>query len=88
STLQKELRFDHRVFSIRALRHLLMTRGFNLSYVKLKTIIMVFRELNLIGVDEAAGAPDVFSFSDVSVKNKTSLDKSGILRKIRNELRA
>ncbi|MBQ6262180.1 MAG: single-stranded-DNA-specific exonuclease RecJ [Clostridia bacterium] len=87
SVLTKELRFDHRVFSIRALRHLLLTRGVRVSYVKLKTIIMVFRELNLIGVEEAAGSPDVFSFSSVTVKNKTTLDKSGILKKIRNELR-
>ncbi len=87
SVLNKELRFEHRVFSIRALRHLLMTRGINVSYVKLKTIIMVFRELNLIGVEEAPGTPDVFSFSYVTVKNKTTLDKSGILKKVRNELR-
>ncbi len=87
SVLTKELRFEHKVFSIRALRHLLMTRGVNVSYVKLKTMIMVFRELNLIGVEEAPGVPDVFSFSSVTVKNKTTLDKSGLLKKIRNELR-
>ena len=87
SVLTKELRFEHKVFSIRALRHLLMTRGINVSYVKLKTIIMVFRELNLIGVEEAPGVPDVFSFSSVTVKNKTTLDKSGVLKKIRSELR-
>ena len=87
SVLKRELRFEHRVFSIRALRHLLRTRGYNLSYVKLKTIIMVFRELNLIGVEETGAGKDVFSFSEVFVKNKTTLDRSGVLKKLKNELR-
>ncbi len=87
NVLKKELRVDHRVFSIRALRHLLMTRGYNIPYVKLKAIIMIFRELNVVGVEETDRDGEVFEFRYVFVKNKTSLDKSGILKKIRNELR-
>jgi hypothetical protein len=87
TVLKRELRVEHRVYSIRALRHLLMTKGYNISYVKLKAIIMIFRELNVVGVEDTDRGDEVYEFSYVFVKNKTSLDKSGILKKMRNELR-
>ncbi|MBQ7474563.1 MAG: single-stranded-DNA-specific exonuclease RecJ [Clostridia bacterium] len=87
SNIRKELRCDHRVFSIRALRHLLATRGIGLSYVKLKSILAVFRELNLIGVNEVGGTPDVYEFNEVNVSGKTSLDRSEILKKLKSELK-
>ena len=87
TVLKRELRVEHRVYSIHALRHLLMTKGYNIPYVKLKAIIMIFRELNVVGVEDTDRGDKVYEFSYVFVKNKTSLDKSGILKKMRNELR-
>ena len=52
-----------------------------LSYVKIKTIIKVFRELNIISIDEIDDFSFEFKFS--GAKNKTSLDKSNILKKLK-----
>ena len=52
-----------------------------LNYVKLKTIIMVFRELNIISIDEIDDFSFEFKFS--GAKSKTSLDKSNILKKLK-----
>ena len=52
-----------------------------LNYVKLKYIIKVFRELNIISIDELD--KDTFAFRFSYTKNKTSLDKSNILKKLK-----
>lgn len=52
-----------------------------LNYVKLKTIIKVFRELNIIAIDEIDDY--TFSFRFSYAKNKTNLEKSYILRKLK-----
>ena len=85
--LRKELRVEHEVFSVRALSHLLRTCGHLIPYVKLKYILMIFRELNLIGVEELDSEREIYSFRYIFVKNKTSLDKSSIYRKLKAELR-
>ncbi len=86
--LKKELRVEHEVFSIRALSHLLRSNGYPIPYVRLKFIIMIFRELNLIGVEEIDADREVYAFKYVTFKTKTSLDKSGILKKLRSVLYA
>ena len=53
----------------------------SLNYIKLKTIIKVFRELNIILIDEVDDFSFDFKFS--STKSKTSLDKSNILKKLK-----
>ena len=55
--------------------------GVTLNYIKLKLVIKVFRELNIISIDEL----DDYSF-DFKInfsKSKTSLEKSSILKKIK-----
>ena len=84
--LRNEIRQEHRVFGIRALRHLLLTHGISMNYVKLRTVVAVFRELGLLGVEEAETMPDVFTFSEIQTTGKTSLDNSAILSKIRSAL--
>lgn len=85
--LKKELRVEHEVFSIRALAHLLHSCGYMIPYVKLKFMLLIFRELNLIGVEELDAEREIYSFRYIFVKNKTSLDKSNIFRKLKAELR-
>lgn len=85
--LKKELRVEHEVFSIRALCHLLKTLGYVIPYVKLKFMVLIFRELNLIGVEELDAEREIYSFRYIYVKNKTSLDKSNIFRKLKLELK-
>ncbi len=53
----------------------------DLNYVKLKTIIKVFRELNIITIEETDDYSFSFKFS--YVKNKTNLEKSNILKKLK-----
>ena len=53
-----------------------------LNYVKLKMIIKVFRELNIIFINEINHSEFTFKFS--FTKNKTSLDKSNILKKLKS----
>lgn len=56
-----------------------------IGYIKLKFIIMVFRELNIVGIEEQG--EDVYKFSFHFSGSKRDLDKSGILRKLRSQLR-
>ena len=82
--LKKELRVEHEVFSIRALAHLIRSLGYIIPYVKLKFIIQIFRELNLIGVEELDAEREIYSFKFIYVNNKTSLDKSSILKRLKS----
>ena len=52
-----------------------------LNYIKLKIIISVFRELNIVSIEEIDDF--TFSFNVQYGRNKTSLDKSNILKRLR-----
>ena len=83
NTLRRELRMEHNVFSIRALSKLLSEGGYDFKYVKLKLIIKVFQELNLLSVDELDSDRELYMFKYIFVKNKTDLDKSNLYKKIK-----
>lgn len=59
----------------------LITEERKYNYVKIKTIIKVFRELNIISIEEIDEFSFEFKFSPT--KSKTSLDKSNILKKLK-----
>ncbi len=81
--LKKELRMDHDTFSIRAIEKLLSNGGVPCRYVKIKYIIRVFQELNILGVDEIDQNAEIYRFKYIYVKSKADLDKSNILRKLK-----
>lgn len=81
--IKKELRMDHDTFSIRALCKLLSANGVPNRYVKVKYIIRVFQEMNILGVDEIDPEAEIYRFKYIYVKNKADLDKSSILRKLK-----
>lgn len=83
NTLKKELTLGHEVFSMRALGHLLDSHGTPVPYAKLKFILRIFDELRLLRVEENPAKEDVFAFQYVYMQEKTSLDKSEILRWLR-----
>ena len=56
-----------------------------IGYIKLKFIIMVFRELNLVGINESP--EESYTFTLHYSTTKKNLDKSSILRKLRSQLR-
>ncbi len=68
----------------------LCTRIFNkynvrINYVKMKLIIMVFMELNLLGIEEYEH--EMYRFSIHYSTSKKNLDKSTILKRLRSQMR-
>jgi len=55
-----------------------------MNYSKLKIIIMVLRELNLVSIEEFS--EDNYKFSIHYTSTKTELDKSNLLRKLRSQI--
>ena len=55
-----------------------------IGYIKLKFIIMVMKELNLVSLEEPED--EVYTFSIHYSSTKTDLDKSNILRKLRSQI--
>lgn len=82
--LKKELRMDRSRFSIRSIVSLLEQNSITMKYVKVKYIVLIFQEMNILGVDNIEDKSDVYNFSYVYVKNKADLEKSSILRKLRS----
>jgi len=56
-----------------------------IGYIKLKFIIMVFREMNIVDIEEIDR--ELYRFKLHFSSTKKDLDKSGILRKLRTQLR-
>jgi len=83
NTLKRELHMGHEVFSIRALSHLLRTSGTPVPYGKLKIILRVFAELRLLQVTETDPVREIYAFQYVYLQEKTSLDRSELLRWLR-----
>ena len=55
-----------------------------INYIKLKIIIKVFQELNLIGIEETS--PEVYRFSIHYTTSKSDLEKSYLLKRIRSQV--
>ena len=58
--------------------------GRRIGYAKLKIIIMVFKELNILGITDVSD--EVYKFSIHYTTSKTELDKSNLLRRLRSQL--
>ena len=74
--------FEHRDLSSRLSSHHSTTK---INYIKLKIIIKVFTELNIIGIEEIAN--EVYKFTLHYSTSKTELDKSNLLRRLRLQQR-
>lgn len=81
--LRRESRAAKDTFSLFGLVRMLKRQNAEIGYVKLKFIIRIFQELNLVGMDELS--EDFYRFSITYTKNKTSLDKSNIYRKLKSQ---
>ncbi len=55
-----------------------------IGYAKLKVIVMVFRELNILTIDETED--EVYRFNIQYTSSKTELEKSTLLRRLRQQL--
>ena len=56
----------------------------HIGYVKLKVIIMVFKELNILSIEDIA--PDTYKFKLYYSTAKKKLDKSTLLRRLRSQM--
>ncbi len=65
------------------LRALNQSGEYEINYVKLKYIFDIFNELQICDVNEID--KDIYSFSVVFQANKTSIDKSAVLKKLRSQ---
>jgi single-stranded-DNA-specific exonuclease len=63
----------------------LSSSGASMTYGRLKIIILVLKELNLVGITDLS--EELYKFSIHYTTSKTMLDKSAILRKLRSQLK-
>ena len=56
----------------------------NIGYVKLKIIMMVFKELNILSVEDIS--PDTYKFKLYYSTTRKKLDKSTLLRRLRSQM--
>ena len=56
----------------------------NMNYVKLKFIVMVLKELNIVNIEDVSD--EIYKFSVHYTTQKTMLDKSTLLRKLRSQM--
>lgn len=56
----------------------------NISYIKLKFIIMIFKELNILSIEEIS--QETYKFKIYYSTTKKKLDKSNLLRRLRSQL--
>ncbi len=88
NTLRKESRMGHDYISERTLLSILRSESSgngecNINYIKMKFIMSIFMELNLCGIDETDDGH--YRFEIVYKSEKTNLDKSYILRKLKGQ---
>lgn len=64
-------------------RSLLSSLDSKINYIKLKIIIRVLQEMNLLGIEEVS--EELYHFKVHFTKNKTDLEKSTLLRRLRTQ---
>lgn len=56
----------------------------NINYIKLKFIVMILKELNIVNIEDVSD--EVYKFAVHYTTQKTMLDKSTLLRKLRSQM--
>ncbi len=86
TTLRREFRAGHSVFSMRRMLTMFSTPECGeISYIKLKFIIRIMQELQICEVSEPSADRYVFSFQYQTTK--TNIEKSSILKRLKSQLR-
>ncbi len=84
TALRREYRAGHTVFTMKRILHLLAGyEGVHIHYIKLKFIIRIMQELQVCGVTEPDEDRYVFEFGYRA--EKTNIERSSILRKLRTQ---
>ena len=56
----------------------------DINYIKLRVMIKVMQEMNLLSIEQPDG--DLFKFSEYKRQGKADLEKSNLLRRLRSQL--
>ena len=81
--LRKELRLEHSVYSVRALQHLLRTRGRMYSYTKIMLMLRVLSELCLVTMEPMTEfEAEVYALECPPATEKTSLERSPLYKRL------
>ena len=83
--LQNSLHLGVDTFTHKDLLNKLTATGADIGYVKLKFIIMIFKEMNILQIDEFED--EKYRFKLHYSTTKKNLSKSSILRKLRSQMR-
>jgi single-stranded-DNA-specific exonuclease len=84
TVLRREYRQGHSAYTERSLLSLMQDCApGRFPYIKLKFILRIFQELNICGILEPQ--PGYYVFDIYFTPNKTSIDKSSILKKLRGQ---
>ena len=84
--IQNSLRLGQNTYTLKEiLSKLELSSECSLNYIKLKFIIMVFKEMNLVSIDECEDEKYIFDIHYSS--SKKNLEKSNILRRLRSQMR-
>ena len=81
--IRKEFRMGKTTFSDKTLLSLLSANGTKIGYIKLKYVIRILQELKICGVSELSEG--FYSFDVYFNANKTSIEKSAILKKLKSQ---
>ena len=84
NVVRSSIKEGERTLPLRVLRSRLHTVGKDMGYIKLRVVLAVFEEMKLLQAEETE--QDVFSFSLCQTSVKIDLEKSGILRALRDNV--
>ena len=82
--IRRDIRFGNDSYSIRALMSKLEQNDHPIGYVKLKFLLSVMKELNILSINEIEKEYYIFKLTN---NGKTDLDRSSILKKLKSQLR-
>ena len=83
--IRRRVRFGEEEFTLREMLQRDEQIG-AMGYVKLRVILNVLFEMNLVGIEELA--PEKYSFKVHYQSKRTDLEKSAILRRLRAQSRS
>ncbi len=83
--IRREVRIGNSEMSLRSILTRLLEEGKSVTYAKVKFAIAILSEMNIMSIKETSF--DVYSFELYNTTQKTDLERSGILRRLRSQLK-
>ena len=81
TVIRRLVRGGNDTFSTRSMHAQLSAAGYDIGYIKLRFVFSIFREMNILGIEEIS--PDTYRFRLKFSTSKADLEKSNILHQLR-----